>query len=138
MAVLDAFGLVCEDMAASVRFYRLLGLEIPEGAEREQHVDIELGGGVRLMLDTVDLVKSLSDWEPASGGHRMGLAFRCADAADVDRVQPEMSQIDQDFDLVRTADRQLAAATDQANSWSLLKKMPHLFDVGGPVKRLNL
>ena len=86
MAVLDAFGLVCEDMAASVRFYRLLGLEIPEGAEREQHVDIELGGGVRLMLDTVELVKSFSDWEPASGGHRMGLAFRCADAANVDRV----------------------------------------------------
>lgn len=86
MATLDAFGLVCEDMAASVRFYRLLGLTIPEGAEREQHVEVELGGGVRLMLDTVELVKSFSEWEPASGGHRMGLAFRCDGPAEVDRL----------------------------------------------------
>jgi uncharacterized glyoxalase superfamily protein PhnB len=91
MATLDAFGLVCEDMAESVRFYRLLGLEIPEGAEAEQHVDIELGGGVRLMLDTVELVQSFSDWEPASGGHRMGLAVRCDDAADVDRVHAALT-----------------------------------------------
>ena len=86
MGTLDAFGVVCEDMAESVRFYRLLGLDIAEGAESEQHVDIEIGGGVRLMLDTVELVKSFSEWEPASGGHRMGLAFRCADPADVDAV----------------------------------------------------
>lgn len=86
MATLDAFGLVCEDMAETVRFYRMLGLEIPEGSESEQHVDVELGGGVRLMLDSVELVKSLSEWEPASGGHRMGLAFRCDDSADVDRL----------------------------------------------------
>lgn len=84
MATLDAFGMVCADMAESVRFYRLLGLDIPEGAENEQHVDVELGGGVRLMLDTIELVKSFSDWEPASGGHRMALAFRCTDPADVD------------------------------------------------------
>ncbi len=86
MATLDAFGLVCEDMAESVRFYRLLGLKIAEGAETEQHVDIELAGGVRLMLDTVELVQSFSEWEPASGGHRMSLAFRCDDSADVDRL----------------------------------------------------
>ena len=91
MATLDAFGMVCEDMAASVRFYRLLGLGIPEGAESEQHVEVELGGGVRLMLDTVELVKSLSDWEPASGGHRMGLAFRCDDPSDVDRLHATMT-----------------------------------------------
>ncbi len=86
MATLDAFGLICADMAESVRFYRLLGLDIAEGAENEQHVDIELGGGVRLMLDTIELVQSFSDWEPASGGHRISLAFRCADPADVDRT----------------------------------------------------
>lgn len=86
MATLDAFGLICADMAESVRFYRLLGLDIPDGAETEQHVDIDLGGGVRLMLDTVELVKSFSDWQPASGGHRMSLAVRCADPADVDRI----------------------------------------------------
>ena len=84
MATLDAFGLICADMAESVRFYRLLGLDIAEGAENEQHVDVELGGGGRLMLDTIELGQSFSDWEPASGGHRISLAFRCADPADVD------------------------------------------------------
>jgi len=84
MAILDAFGMVCADMAESVRFYRLLGLDIPESAETEQHVDIELGGGIRLMLDTIEVVQSFSEWKPASGGHRMGLAFRCDDPADVD------------------------------------------------------
>ena len=48
---------------------------------------------MRLMLDTVELVKSFSDWEPASGGHRMGLAFRCAGAADVDRLHAAMTAV---------------------------------------------
>jgi uncharacterized glyoxalase superfamily protein PhnB len=86
MATLDAFGIICKDMAEAVRFYGLLGLDFPDGAESEQHVETELVGGIRLMFDTVELVKSFSDWEPASGGHRMGLAFRCADPADVDRT----------------------------------------------------
>jgi uncharacterized glyoxalase superfamily protein PhnB len=86
MATLDAFGIICKDMAEAVRFYGLLGLDFPDGAESEQHVETELGGDIRLMFDTVELVKSFSDWEPASGGHRMGLAFRCADPADVDRT----------------------------------------------------
>lgn len=90
MATLDAFGMVCADMAESVRFYRLLGLDVPEGAESEQHVDVELGGGVRLMLDTIELVKSFSDWKPSSGGHRMNLAFRCDDPSDVDRLHATM------------------------------------------------
>ena len=90
MATLDAFGMVCEDMAESVRFYRLLGLDIPDGAESEQHVDVELGGGVRLMLDTIELVKSFSDWKPPSGGHRMSLALRCDGPSDVDGLHATM------------------------------------------------
>lgn len=84
MARLDAFGLVVSDMAASLRFYRLVGLEIPDDADGEGHVDVDLGGGVRLMFDTVEVVRSFSEWEPPSGGHRIGLAFRCESAADVD------------------------------------------------------
>ena len=92
MATLDAFGMVCADMAESVRFYRLLGLEFPEDAETEGHVEVELGGGLRLMLDTIEVVTSFSDWEPASGGHQMGLAFRCADPADVDALHATMAE----------------------------------------------
>jgi uncharacterized glyoxalase superfamily protein PhnB len=92
MATLDAFGVICKDMAASVRFYSLLGLDIPEGAASEQHVDIELGGGLRLMLDTVEMIESFSHWAPSAGGHRMSLAFRCADPSDVDHTHAAVTE----------------------------------------------
>ncbi len=84
MAILDAFGMVVSDMAESIKFYSLVGLEFPENAANEQHAEVELGGGVRLMLDTVEMVTSFSEWDPPSGGHRMGLAFRCENPASVD------------------------------------------------------
>ncbi|HEY5652710.1 MAG TPA: VOC family protein [Acidimicrobiia bacterium] len=86
MATLDAFGVICSDMAESVRFYSLLGLDIDDDAAREQHVDIDLGGGMRLMLDSVELIRSFSPWEPPTGGHRVSMAFRCDNPADVDRT----------------------------------------------------
>jgi len=86
MPALDAFGLVVDDMAATLAFYRSIGLDIPEGAETEGHVEVDLGGGVRLMFDSVDVVRSFSEWEPPSGGHRVGLACRCESPAEVDAV----------------------------------------------------
>ncbi len=47
-------------------------------------MEAALPGGIRLMWDTVELVQSFSEWEPATGGHRMSLAFICADPASVD------------------------------------------------------
>lgn len=85
MAGLDAFGLVVSDMAKSLAFYRQLGCDVPPDVDAETHVDIALGGGIRLMLDTVELVESIMPgWEPPRGGHRIGLAFRSDDPADVD------------------------------------------------------
>jgi hypothetical protein len=43
----DGFGIVVSDMARSVAFYRLPGLEFPEGAEDEQHVEVPLPDGMR-------------------------------------------------------------------------------------------
>jgi uncharacterized glyoxalase superfamily protein PhnB len=81
----DAIGVVASDLAASVAFYRLLGLEFPE--ETGGHVEATLPGGIRLMLDTVEVVRSIEpDWTPPSGGHRVGLAFLCDSPSDVDAV----------------------------------------------------
>jgi len=52
---LDAFGIVVSDMARSLAFYRELGLEFPEGSENEGHVEAQLSGGMRYMLDTEDI-----------------------------------------------------------------------------------
>jgi uncharacterized glyoxalase superfamily protein PhnB len=73
-------------MPATIAFYRLLGLDIAEGLDGESHVEAELPGGTRIMWDTIELVRSFSQWEPHAGGHRMSLAFRCAGSAEVDDV----------------------------------------------------
>jgi uncharacterized glyoxalase superfamily protein PhnB len=73
----DALGMVVNDMAATLAFYRLLGVDIPADADGEAHVEAVLPGGIRLMWDTVELVRSFSDWEPPAGGHRISLAFLC-------------------------------------------------------------
>ncbi len=83
---LDLIGIVTADMGASLAFYRRLGMDIPPGADSEAHVEITLPGGLRLAWDTEDVIRSFAaHWRPPSGGHRIGLAFRCADAAAVDR-----------------------------------------------------
>jgi uncharacterized glyoxalase superfamily protein PhnB len=84
MPTLDAFGMVVSDMAATLAFYRALGLQFPPGADAEGHVEVTLPGGVRLMFDTIEVVQSFTEWAPPSGGHRMGLAFRCASPEEVD------------------------------------------------------
>jgi len=81
---LDAVGFVVTDMARTLAFYRLLGLDFPEGADNEGHVETTLAGGIRLLFDTVAVIQSFSHYEPPAGGHRMGLAFRCVSPADVD------------------------------------------------------
>ncbi|WP_078508969.1 VOC family protein [Streptomyces zinciresistens] len=87
----DAIGLVVADMAASVAFYRRLGLVFPEGAESEPHAEAALGGGPRLLLDTEASVRSFHPgWRPPTGGGRASLALRCADPAEVDSVYGEL------------------------------------------------
>lgn len=90
-ARMDAIGIVVSDMAATLAFYRGLGVAVPDGAEGGPHVEVELGGGMRLMFDTEDVARSLDpDWSPPTGGGRVGLAFRLPDPASVDALHAEM------------------------------------------------
>ena len=83
----DAIGLVVADMARSLAFYRALGLEIPADANAEPHAEATLPGGIRILWDTVETIRSFEpDWTPPSGGQRIGLAFACHDPAEVDSV----------------------------------------------------
>ena len=87
----DFLGLPVSDMARSVAFYRLLGLEFPEGAENEQHVEAPLPGGMRYALDTEDVVRSFDpDWQRPSGGHAGGGAFRCDSPQEVDQIYQQL------------------------------------------------
>lgn len=90
-ARMDAIGIIVSDMAATLAFYRRLGVAVPDGAEDAPHVEADLGGGVRLMFDTEDVVRSLDPgWTPPTGGGRVGLAFRLPDPASVDALHTDM------------------------------------------------
>jgi uncharacterized glyoxalase superfamily protein PhnB len=88
----NGIGIIVADMGRSLAFYRRLGLDIPAAADREPHVTVALSGGVNLMIDTIDTIKSFdSEWTPPQGGNAFGLAFECADPAEVDRVFAELT-----------------------------------------------
>ncbi len=82
MATFDALGIVVSDLERSMAFYRLLGIDFPDG---EGHVEATLPGGARLMLDTEELIKSFDpDWTSPSEAGRIALAFLCDSPGDVD------------------------------------------------------
>jgi catechol 2,3-dioxygenase-like lactoylglutathione lyase family enzyme len=82
---LNAIGIVASDMARSIRFYRELGLDVPETPD-EGHVDTFLPNGVRFMLDTEDTVRSFNPEWRRETGNQLSLAFECASPAEVDEV----------------------------------------------------
>ena len=85
MPELNAIGIAVSDMAASIRFYRLLGLDVPETPD-EGHVDTFLPNGVRFMLDSEDVMRSFrEDWKRQTG-NQIGLALECGSPAEVDEV----------------------------------------------------
>jgi catechol 2,3-dioxygenase-like lactoylglutathione lyase family enzyme len=85
MPQLNAIGIVVSDMERSIRFYRLLGLDIPETPD-EGHVDTFLPNGVRLMFDSEEVVRSFRpDWSRATG-NQVSLAFQCSDGSEVDEI----------------------------------------------------
>jgi len=85
MPQLNAIGIAVSDMERSIRFYRLLGIDVPE-TPGEGHIDTFLPNGVRFMLDTEEVIRSFRpEWTRASG-NQVALAFECASAAEVDET----------------------------------------------------
>lgn len=82
---MDAIGLVVKDLGESVKFYRLVGVEFADPGESPHH-EVTLPNGLRLMLDTEELVKEIDpDWKRPEG-QAMGMAFHCETASGVDSV----------------------------------------------------
>jgi catechol 2,3-dioxygenase-like lactoylglutathione lyase family enzyme len=75
----EVVGMVVEDMARSLAFYRRLGLPIGADADDQPHVEVEMPGGLRVAWDTAKEIASFDpSWEPASPGRRgftPGFAF---------------------------------------------------------------
>jgi uncharacterized glyoxalase superfamily protein PhnB len=88
-ALLNAAGIVASDMARSLGFYRLLGLDVPDTPE-EGHVNIALPSGFRLMLDSEEEIRNFRpDWS-RQPGNQFSLAFECDSPAEVDSIYSQM------------------------------------------------
>jgi catechol 2,3-dioxygenase-like lactoylglutathione lyase family enzyme len=87
---LDLIGIIVEDMAKALAFYRCLGFDIPPEADSEGHVEAT-AGGLRVAWDTVEVVHSFDPgWAPPVGGQRLGMAFLCDSPTEVDEVYGEL------------------------------------------------
>lgn len=88
----DMIGIVVSDMAAALRFYRLLGLDIPQGVETEPHVEVTTPNGYRIAWDSAELIRSIyPDWQTPIG-QRLTLAFKCDSPAEVDALYDQIVQ----------------------------------------------
>jgi len=91
MPQLNAIGIVVSDAARSIRFYRLLGVDVPE-TPGEGHIDTSLPNGFRLMLDTEEIVRSFSPEWTRETGNQLSLAFECASPSEVDEVYRRVTE----------------------------------------------
>ena len=81
---LDAIGIVSRNIARSTQFYALLGVNMEEKGGSD-HYEGSTPSGVRLMLDSVELVKQLHPGWTQPTGTAMVLCF----------VQPSAKAVDE-------------------------------------------
>ncbi len=86
----DMLGIVCADMAASIRFYNMLGWPFAPPDDGGPYTEITLESGLRISLNDVEMIKSMEPEWHAPVGHRMGIAFLCESPAEVDTVHDKM------------------------------------------------
>ena len=81
---LNAVGIICSDLEASLRFYRALGVPFPDYDPEVGHYDGELDG-FRLMLDSEAMMASFTPgFTSPQGNDRIGLAVECNTPLEVD------------------------------------------------------
>jgi uncharacterized glyoxalase superfamily protein PhnB len=89
--VIDAIGIVASDVITSAAFYRRLGLAFPE-VEGDDHVEAPIGtSGVRVMLDSEELIKGIDPDFQGNPHGRVDLAVRLDTAADVNALYAELA-----------------------------------------------
>lgn len=89
---LSVIGLVVSDMAATLAFYRRLGLDVPPDADAAPHVEVE-AAGLRLAFDTEEVIRSFDPGytRPERGSQRMSLAFDCGSPSAVDEAYADLT-----------------------------------------------
>ncbi len=91
MARFEYAGMVVKDMATTLAFYRLLGLDIPEGAETEDHVEVALTG-FRVAWDTETLITQIDPAWKKPVGQGIGIGFLCDSPAEVNDLYQRVTE----------------------------------------------
>lgn len=87
---LNAIGIASKDIQKSIEFYKLLGLEFTQIAE--QHYEAKTPSGIKVMLDSIELLKQINPaWkEPQSPG--ISLCFLQESPKQVDKIYQRIVQ----------------------------------------------
>lgn len=87
---LDAVGFVVGNLDEAAAFYRELRLEFGEG---EGHREAEGPGGLRIMIDSQELLgQFIEGWEPKPG-NTMSLGFLAASPEEVDQKCLQLKEL---------------------------------------------
>lgn len=94
-AKFDAVGVIVDDKASTLEFYRKVGLEFPADVEAgEGHFEATNTGSVRIMFDTVEEIQKFApDWKSSAGNGRFSLAFLCTSPEEVDSIYVELTSL---------------------------------------------
>lgn len=84
-------GMVVDDMAASLAFYRTLGLDLPEGSESSSHVEAKMDGDVILFWDSAFVDTYDPERTTPAGGYRVLLEFAVGGKREVDTRYAELT-----------------------------------------------
>ena len=81
----DAIGIASKDLNLSVKFYKLLGVELAECGGSEHYEGITTGG-IRIMMDSVKLLKEINPLFKESNGGGITLCFKQSSPKLVDEI----------------------------------------------------
>jgi catechol 2,3-dioxygenase-like lactoylglutathione lyase family enzyme len=84
-------GVIVEDMARAAEFYRRLGVDVPEGAESEGHVEVKMSGLTFFLTNE----SANARWDPerraiSGDGYRIVLEFYLETAEVLDAKYAEL------------------------------------------------
>ena len=92
---LGIVGLIVRDLAASLAFYRQLGLDIPTDADEGSYYRMQFPSGQIFFWDTYEVARGYDpDWEPSSGHRRVVLEFGFPTPDAVDAKHAELVSAD--------------------------------------------
>lgn len=88
---LDAIGIISSDIGETIRFYKYFGINLkPCGGP--DHYEAHTESGVRLMVDTVKLIKEINPQWNESQGSRIVLCFKKESANEVNELHKTLVQ----------------------------------------------